>query len=148
MLPLPTQPCLQIVMAVAVSRRRLPIPMHCPAPLSELIWDCWQHDAAARPSFADILSRLRALQQHRAPETTLPSSPLSKPPIIASECWEKESRRVSVAHTVQAPAAPKLGSFAFSAARQPHPFDVFTPEKREKLSVRTGYFFAGQDNSR
>jgi len=34
------------------------IPLSCPRPMANLIKDCWQHDASARPSFARIHERL------------------------------------------------------------------------------------------
>ena len=39
--------------------QRLEIPDGCPAPLAALMRDCWAHDPAARPTFADIVGRLK-----------------------------------------------------------------------------------------
>ena len=50
----------QVIYVVGVLGRRPRIPAGCAAMLRGLISDCWQHDAHARPSFADIVLRLQA----------------------------------------------------------------------------------------
>ncbi len=54
---------MQIVMAVGCERRRPPMPPACPAPLSRLIRECWRHNAALRPGFAEIVERLREMRR-------------------------------------------------------------------------------------
>jgi hypothetical protein len=56
---------LQIIMAVGVEQRRLPIPADCPPELRKLIKECWRHHANLRPSFAEVLQRLREIKGPR-----------------------------------------------------------------------------------
>ena len=54
----------QIVSAVAVFNKRLPLPEPEAVPLEMamlpgLISVCWEHDPARRPSFEDVVKRLR-----------------------------------------------------------------------------------------
>lgn len=37
---------------------RLPAPVNCPAPLHQLMLDCWQKERSERPSFSQIHSAL------------------------------------------------------------------------------------------
>lgn len=57
---------LQIVLAVGVQHRRLPIPQDCPKPLAELMAECWRLPASRRPCFAEIALRLRQLRTREA----------------------------------------------------------------------------------
>ncbi len=52
----------QVIYVVGVLGRRPRIPAGCAGPLRALICECWQRDARARPPFATILLRLRAMQ--------------------------------------------------------------------------------------
>ena len=52
----------QIIYAVGVERRRLSIPAACPPPLAHLLKECWRHNAPLRPSFPEVVQRLRALR--------------------------------------------------------------------------------------
>lgn len=54
---------MQIVMAVGCEKRRPPLPADCPAPLARLIRECWRHNAALRPGFAEILERIRGMKE-------------------------------------------------------------------------------------
>ena len=73
----------QIIFAVGVERRRLPIPAACPPPLAHLLKECWRHNAPLRPSFSEVVQRLRALrslehqrqQQHSAKSSSLLAYP-------------------------------------------------------------------------
>ena len=53
---------MQIIYAVGVERRRLSIPAACPPPLAHLLKECWRHNAPLRPSFPEVVQRLRALE--------------------------------------------------------------------------------------
>lgn len=67
---------LQIMFAVGVERRRLPIPPGCPPALAKLLKECWRHNAPLRPSFREIVQRLRQLQsQDRFKTARLPAAP-------------------------------------------------------------------------
>ncbi|PRW18330.1 serine threonine- kinase EDR1 [Chlorella sorokiniana] len=54
---------LQVIFAVGVERRRLPIPPGCPPALAKLLKECWRHNAPLRPSFTEVLQRLRQMQR-------------------------------------------------------------------------------------
>jgi hypothetical protein len=56
----------QVIYVVGVLGRRPRIPAGCASPLRALICECWQRDARARPPFAAILLRLRAMQARTA----------------------------------------------------------------------------------
>ncbi len=70
----------QVIYAVGVERRRLPIPAGCPPALGSLLKDCWRHNAGLRPSFTEILGRLRALRSQDA----FRALPLKVPPAGAT----------------------------------------------------------------
>lgn len=53
---------LQVIYAVGVERRRLPIPPGCPPTLAKLMKECWRHNAPLRPSAGELLQRLRQMQ--------------------------------------------------------------------------------------
>jgi len=56
----------QIVMSVAVEGARLTIPKGVPSSIRRLIRDCWRQDPRLRPSFKEILVRLKGIRQkHR-----------------------------------------------------------------------------------
>lgn len=44
---------------VHTHKKRLPIPDTCPEWYATLIKDCWDQDPDARPSFAEIIKRLK-----------------------------------------------------------------------------------------
>jgi hypothetical protein len=74
---------MQIIFAVAVERRRLPIPTGCPAPIARLLKECWRHNAPLRPSFAEIRSRLRKIKAQDdllQTQTALAKNPPSNKP--------------------------------------------------------------------
>lgn len=50
---------LQVAMVVHTHRRRPTIPPECPQWYAKLISDCWAHDPNKRPSFKEILLRLK-----------------------------------------------------------------------------------------
>jgi tRNA A-37 threonylcarbamoyl transferase component Bud32 len=54
---------MQIVMAVGCERRRPPIPPGCPPQLARLIRECWRHNPALRPGFAEIIDRIRQMKR-------------------------------------------------------------------------------------
>lgn len=54
---------MQIVMAVGCERRRPPMPPGCPPPLARLIRECWRHNPALRPGFAEIIDRIRQMKR-------------------------------------------------------------------------------------
>ena len=54
---------MQIVMAVGVERRRPPLPKYIPTPLAAIIRECWRQNPALRPSFKEIVERVRALRK-------------------------------------------------------------------------------------
>ncbi|PSC72746.1 serine threonine-kinase EDR1 isoform X1 isoform A [Micractinium conductrix] len=51
-----------IIYAVGVERRRLPIPPGCPPALANLLKECWRHNGPLRPSFQEVLARLRTIR--------------------------------------------------------------------------------------
>jgi Protein tyrosine and serine/threonine kinase len=51
----------QVVAAVLGRRERPRIPSRCPAPLSQLMQQCWAHDPNVRPSFNEIVPWLEGL---------------------------------------------------------------------------------------
>lgn len=53
---------MQVVGAVGFQGRRLTIPSHVDPMVSEIITNCWNQDPQARPSFAQIITRLKFLQ--------------------------------------------------------------------------------------
>jgi hypothetical protein len=60
---------MQVIFAVAVEGRRLPMPdaAECTvAELRELVKDCWSDDAADRPAFHAVEDRVRAMRQEFA----------------------------------------------------------------------------------
>ena len=55
---------MQVIVQVTQHAARPPLPLlHCPAGLAALMESCWQEDPGARPTFAELLPRLRALMQ-------------------------------------------------------------------------------------
>ena len=52
----------QVIFAVAVQHARLPLPAGCPPALSALMAECWRRAPEERPSFAQVLPRLRAMR--------------------------------------------------------------------------------------
>ena len=53
---------MQIIYAVGVERRRLPIPPGCPSAVAKLLKECWRHNAPLRPTFSEVLQRLRQMR--------------------------------------------------------------------------------------
>ncbi|XP_057957871.1 probable serine/threonine-protein kinase SIS8 [Malania oleifera] len=56
---------MQVVGAVGFQNRRLEIPEEVDLPVAQIIRDCWQTEPHLRPSFSQLMSRLRHLQ-HRS----------------------------------------------------------------------------------
>lgn len=56
---------LQVIKAIE-DGFRLPAPVNCPAPLHQLMLDCWQRERSERPSFSQIHSALS--KSIRAPD--------------------------------------------------------------------------------
>ncbi|XP_044471861.1 serine/threonine-protein kinase EDR1 isoform X3 [Mangifera indica] len=54
---------MQVVGAVGFQNRRLEIPEDVDPVVAQIICDCWQTEPHLRPSFADLMSRLRRLQR-------------------------------------------------------------------------------------
>eukprot|EP01026_Neomeris_dumetosa_P084267 TRINITY_DN98684_c0_g1_i5.p1 TRINITY_DN98684_c0_g1~~TRINITY_DN98684_c0_g1_i5.p1 ORF type:complete len:355 (+),score=36.07 TRINITY_DN98684_c0_g1_i5:161-1066(+) len=52
---------MQIVLAVAIQRKRPKIPSNCPSSIRDLIQDCWQQKPELRPNFEEILQRLELI---------------------------------------------------------------------------------------
>lgn len=70
---------MQIVMAVGVRGDRPGIPLGCPPQLETLMAECWSQDAGKRPSFREIVQRIRSMRTDFAKysllgEATLPLS--------------------------------------------------------------------------
>lgn len=64
---------LQVMFAVGVERQRLPIPAGCPPALARLLKECWRHNPPLRPSFPEVLARLRKI---RAQDSLLQLQPV------------------------------------------------------------------------
>uniref|UniRef100_A0A2P2L9W2 Kinase family protein n=1 Tax=Rhizophora mucronata TaxID=61149 RepID=A0A2P2L9W2_RHIMU len=54
---------MQVVGAVGFQNRRLDIPSHVDPAIGQIIRECWQRESHLRPSFAQIISRLRRVQR-------------------------------------------------------------------------------------
>ncbi|ERM93492.1 serine/threonine-protein kinase EDR1 [Amborella trichopoda] len=54
---------MQVVGAVGFQNRRLDIPKEVDPLVARIIWECWQTDPNLRPSFAQLASALKPLQQ-------------------------------------------------------------------------------------
>ncbi|XP_058085758.1 serine/threonine-protein kinase EDR1 [Magnolia sinica] len=54
---------MQVVGAVGFQNRRLEIPKEVDPLVARIIWECWQTDPSLRPSFAQLTSALKPLQQ-------------------------------------------------------------------------------------
>jgi hypothetical protein len=76
--------CLQ----VGCEKRRPPVPADCPAPLARLIRECWRHNAAARPRFAEILARVRKMREVAAADGAAAAAELVAAP---SSGWPPRS---------------------------------------------------------
>jgi hypothetical protein len=46
---------------VVDKKERPAMPLSCPRPVQKLIAECWDHEAAARPSFEAIIDRCQDL---------------------------------------------------------------------------------------
>uniref|UniRef100_H3A7S0 mitogen-activated protein kinase kinase kinase n=2 Tax=Latimeria chalumnae TaxID=7897 RepID=H3A7S0_LATCH len=53
---------LAVAYGVAVNKLTLPIPSTCPEPFAKLMKECWLQDPHIRPSFAEILEQLTAIE--------------------------------------------------------------------------------------
>ncbi|KAL6005236.1 Serine/threonine-protein kinase edr1 [Asimina triloba] len=58
---------MQVVGAVGFQNRRLDIPKEVDPLVARIIWECWQTDPNLRPSFAQLTSALKPLQQLATP---------------------------------------------------------------------------------
>ena len=52
----------QIMTAILHKKKHLEIPDGCPQPFKELMLDCFQFEAAKRPSFAQLAQRLKKMK--------------------------------------------------------------------------------------
>ncbi|GAB4820435.1 hypothetical protein N2152v2_007481 [Parachlorella kessleri] len=115
---------MQIIMAVGVEKKRLPIPANCSPALRKLISECWRQRPSLRPSFAEVLQRLRDMrvsaarpdQAARSPtavatkvQGTSPSVAKAKyspyPEVVAGSATGASFKRASpVANTLGGPA--------------------------------------------
>ncbi|MQL93715.1 hypothetical protein Taro_026372 [Colocasia esculenta] len=69
---------MQVVGAVGFQNRRLDIPKELDPLVARIIWQCWQTDPSLRPSFAQLTSALKPIQQLVVPsheDTQSPSMP-------------------------------------------------------------------------
>uniref|UniRef100_A0ACD5XEC2 Uncharacterized protein n=1 Tax=Avena sativa TaxID=4498 RepID=A0ACD5XEC2_AVESA len=55
---------MQVVGAVGFQSRRLAIPPKVEPVVASILWSCWQTDPSLRPSFSQIVSSLKQLQQY------------------------------------------------------------------------------------
>ncbi|EEF49716.1 map3k delta-1 protein kinase, putative [Ricinus communis] len=70
---------MQVVGAVGFQNRRLEIPKDIDPKVAMIIWQCWQSDPNARPSFAELTTALKPLQRLVIPShLDQPSSPLQQ----------------------------------------------------------------------
>ena len=53
----------QIVMAVGIEKKRLPVPVSMPRGMKVMLRDCWRHDPRLRPSFKELLSKLQIVSK-------------------------------------------------------------------------------------
>lgn len=53
--------CIPQVINAIEQDYRLPRPPDCPAPLHQLMLDCWQRERASRPRFCDLVNSLDKL---------------------------------------------------------------------------------------
>lgn len=67
--PLPA-PLLQVMKSIE-DGYRLPPPVDCPAPLYELMKNCWAYDRARRPSFHQLKAHLEQLLANPHPLRTI-----------------------------------------------------------------------------
>lgn len=58
----------QIVMAVGIEKKRLPVPASMPRGMKVMLRDCWRHDPRLRPSFKELLSKLQIVSK-KHPQT-------------------------------------------------------------------------------
>ena len=58
----------QIVMAVGIEKKRLPVPTSMPRGMKVMLRDCWRHDPRLRPSFKELLSKLQIVSK-KNPQT-------------------------------------------------------------------------------
>ncbi|XP_023687813.1 ephrin type-A receptor 7 isoform X3 [Paramormyrops kingsleyae] len=61
---------------------RLPAPVNCPAPLHQLMLECWQKERAERPKFSQIHSALS--KAARSPEGTTAAATLARTRLLSS----------------------------------------------------------------
>ncbi|KAL6062440.1 putative serine/threonine-protein kinase drkA, variant 2 [Balamuthia mandrillaris] len=91
----------QIIIGVSKDGLRPVIPTACPPQLAELMRDCWKEDPAQRPSFSEILERLRTMQPPPpAFKHTFSTSDLN--PLTLTESFKHATtREVALMHTWQ-----------------------------------------------
>ena len=96
---------LQVIYAVGVERRRLPIPPGSPSAIAKLLQECWRHNAPLRPTFNEVLQRLR---QMRAQD----SFRLKHPALLKypAESSGSSSRKVALAGTGGGKPAARPGT--------------------------------------
>ncbi|CAO2818053.1 unnamed protein product [Amaranthus hypochondriacus] len=54
---------MQVVGAVGFQNRRLTIPEEVDPMVAKIIWDCWENDPCSRPSFSQLIIRLKGLHR-------------------------------------------------------------------------------------
>ncbi|GMH37443.1 hypothetical protein BSKO_05316 [Bryopsis sp. KO-2023] len=102
----------EIVLAVVNESMRPPIPDFCPPEFKELLQDCWRHSYQERPSFPEVIDRLKGMleMEHRAhrpavsPTQTL-TIPYSTSP-KTGDSWIPEHR----AHPIELVMTPGFWS--------------------------------------
>jgi hypothetical protein len=100
---------MQIVMAVGVEKRRLPLPPDCPPALARLLRECWRHSAALRPGFPEILERVRKMKE------------------VAQAAADARAAGEELA------APPSPGALG---PRRPSKFRVFTPDSKAEQAAQ------------
>ncbi len=55
---------LQVAIAVSRDGLRPSIPANCPADLADLLQQCWNHDPAKRPEFAQVFEQLENIEKN------------------------------------------------------------------------------------
>lgn len=68
---------MQICMLVGLQRQRPAIPQQCPACLSKLIRECWRHNPVLRPSFDEIVNKLRGMRDEDTMKSAVEAISLS-----------------------------------------------------------------------
>lgn len=89
---------MQIVMAVGVERRRPPLPRGLPSALASIIRECWRHNPTLRPSFREVLERVRSIrkeEEHALAFRAAAASMTTKSPKSAGNVATKSPKALS-----------------------------------------------------